>query len=499
MAVLSGRYELGKAVGNGGMGDVYEAYDQKLSRRVAVKCLKPGFTGSHHERFVREVRHAAAFIHPNVVTVFDVGDDEGSPYFVMELVEGRTLAAELKATGPLPAAEAVRIADAVLAGLAAAHARDLVHRDVKPANVLLGADGSVKLADFGIAKAVHDASPGLTAAHDIIGTPTYLSPEQANGDPTGPGTDLYAVGLLLYEMLAGAPPFRGDSPMATALAHRDAPVPPLAEQRPDVPNRLARVIERALEKDPADRFADAEAMRAALADAVPSGAAPADEPTAEATTPIVTSTRVLPVPPSPPSRTTRTPASDEPPAAPPAAPARRTPGDPRRRRRVLPALAAFVVVLLLGTGVALALSGGGTDLGDAAAPARRAQATAASKTQASTTSTTVTTIPTPRSIAELFTVLVSNPSAYGRRGPELADKLGKVVTGRDEDGSEARKLTQEIPKWVAAGELDPEVGNLTVQLLGPYLGGSPFRGDEATGGDDDGDQGSGKDHGKGGD
>jgi serine/threonine-protein kinase len=481
MPVLSGRYELGRAVGNGGMGEVYEAYDQKLSRRVAVKCLKPGFTGNHHERFVREVRHAAAFIHPNVVTVFDVGDDEGSPYFVMELVDGRTLAAELKARGRLPVHDAVRVADSVLAGLAAAHARDLVHRDVKPANVLLGSDGSVKLADFGIAKAVHDAASGLTAANDIIGTPSYLSPEQANGDPTGPQTDLYAVGILLYEMLAGAPPFRGDTPMATAIAHRDAPVPPLTEQRPDVPNRLVRVVERALEKDPARRFRDAESMRAALAEAVPA-ADVAAEPTTEVTTPIVTSTRVLPVPPTPPSppaRTTRTV---------PARPQRRPPRE-QRSRRLLPVLAALLVLALVGTGVALALDGGGTDLASTSPPSTRQRAVATSE---STQPSTTTTIPTPRSIAELFAVLAGNPSAYGRRGPELAQRLGTVVTGNDEDGKEARRLTAEIPGWVSSGQLEPEVGSLTIQLLGPYLRGSPFATDE--GGDDDG---SGKDKGRG--
>ena len=348
-----------------------------------------------------------------MVTVFDVGEDEGSPYFVMELVDGHTLAAELKEKGPLPAQEAVRIADAVLAGLSAAHARDLVHRDVKPANVLLGTDGSVKLADFGIAKAVHDAATGLTAVNDIIGTPTYLSPEQAVGDPTGPATDLYAVGVLLYEMLSGAPPFRGDSPMATAIAHRDAPVPPLADKRPDIPNRLVRTIERALEKDPANRFADADEMRAALADAVPAAVGTAAEPTTESTTPIVTSTRVLPVPavsPSPPSRTTRSGAAPV-----PARPDRRATRE-RRGRGLVPALVALVLVAALGTGVALALSGGGgAELGDTT-QSREPSVAASQSTQPSTT---VTTVPTPRSIAELFTVLASNPSAYGSRGPEL--------------------------------------------------------------------------------
>jgi serine/threonine-protein kinase len=487
MAVLSGRYELGRAVGNGGMGEVYEAYDQKLSRRVAVKCLKPGFGGTHHERFVREVRHAAAFIHPNVVTVFDVGDDEGSPYFVMELVDGHTLAAELKEKGRLTTEEAVRIADGVLAGLAAAHARDLVHRDVKPANVLLGADGGVKLADFGIAKAVHDAAPSLTAVNDIIGTPTYLAPEQAGGEPTGPATDLYAVGVLLYEMLAGEPPFRGDSPMATALAHRDAPVPPLVDKRPDVPNRLARAIERALEKDPTRRYHDADEMRAALDDAMAGTAGAGVEPTTESTTPVVTSTRILPAPasapPAPPSRTTRSGGAP-------------VPGHPERRptrersgRRLVPALVALVIVAALGTGVALALGGGGGAELDDAAQAPREQAVEA--TQATEPPTTATTVPTPRSIAELFTVLASNPTAYGSRGPELHDRLGRIVTGRDEDGDEARALTAAIPAWTQTGQLDPEVGNLTVQLLTPFLGGSPFD-DEGGGGGS-----SGRGHGRG--
>jgi hypothetical protein len=472
MPVLSDRYELGRAVGDGGMGEVYEAYDQKLSRRVAVKCLKPGFSGSHHERFVREVRHAAAFIHPNVVTVFDVGDDGGSPYFVMELVDGHTLAAELEAKGALPPQEAVRIADAVLAGLAAAHARDLVHRDVKPANVLLGADGSVKLADFGIAKAVHDAAPGLTAANDIIGTPTYLSPEQACGEPTGPATDLYAVGILLYEMLAGAPPFRGDSPMATALAHRDAPVPPLADKRPDVPNRLARAIERALEKNPADRFADADEMRAALADAVPVAVGAGAEPTTESTTPIVTSTRVLPVPqaaaPSPPSRTTRAGG-----AAVPARPDGRPKGD-QRSRRLVPGLIALVLVAALGTGVALALRGGGDDPSHTAQQRERSVA-ASEPTQPSTT---VTTVPTPRTLGELMAVLAGNPTAYGPRGPELLDELSRVAGGGDPE--DAQKLLGEVAEWTAEGELVPEIGGLAQQLLVAHLSAFDF-GDEGGG------------------
>ena len=210
MPVLSDRYELSRLLGRGGMGEVYEAYDQKLSRRVAVKRVRSELADEPaQERFVREVRHTAAFAHPNVVTVFDVGDESDHPYFVMELVEGRTLAAALAAEGPLPVDEAARIADSVLAGLAAAHAQGLIHRDVKPSNVLLGADGSVKLSDFGIAKAVHDAAAPLTAAGEVLGTPTYLAPEQTRGEQAGPPADIYAVGVLLYELLAGVLPFHG--------------------------------------------------------------------------------------------------------------------------------------------------------------------------------------------------------------------------------------------------------------------------------------------------
>ena len=414
MPVLSDRYELGPAVGNGGMGEVYEAYDQKLSRRVAVKCLKPGFTGSHHERFVREVRHAAAFIHPNVVTVFDVGEDEGSPYFVMELVDGHTLAAELKAKGPLPAQEAVRIAGRRARGsLRCARPRPRPSRRQacqraprdrrqRQARRLRHRQGRPRRGDGTDRRQRHHRHADLSLAG------------AGRRRPDGPATDLYAVGVLLYEMLAGAPPFRGDSPMATAIAHRDAPVPPLADKRPDVPNRLVRTIERALEKDPADRFADADEMRAALADAVPAPWAP---------------------PPSrPPSRRPRSsrahgvlsgagrcrphrrrgrldPAPPRCRPAPTAAPTRE-----RRGRGLVPGARRARARRGARHGRRARVGGGGgAELGDTA-QSREPSVAASQSTQPSTT---VTTVPTPRSIAELFTVLASNPSAYGSRGPEL--------------------------------------------------------------------------------
>jgi tRNA A-37 threonylcarbamoyl transferase component Bud32 len=180
--VLDDRYELGVALGSGGMAEVFEAFDRSLGRRVAVKFLKADLPDPRaRERFEREARTAASFTHANAVTVYDVGDDGQRPYIVMELVEGRTLADLLAEQGQLPPNAAARITDEVLAALGAAHDRGLVHRDVKPGNVLITRDGLVKLADFGIAKAASDATAGLTATGQVMGTPKYLSPEQAAG------------------------------------------------------------------------------------------------------------------------------------------------------------------------------------------------------------------------------------------------------------------------------------------------------------------------------
>ena len=182
----------------------------------------------------------------------------------MELVDGRSLHA-LIAERRLAVAEATRIGDEVLQALAAAHRAGIVHRDVKPGNVLIRTDGMAKLADFGIAKPLDELAADVTATGHVVGTPAYLAPEQVRGERATPATDVYAVGVLLFEMLAGRPPFVADSPIAIALAHRDATVPDVRDLRPDVPRRVADVIRRAMAKDPADRFASADAMRAALA------------------------------------------------------------------------------------------------------------------------------------------------------------------------------------------------------------------------------------------
>src|SRR5829696_6413040 len=233
---LAGRYELGPLLGRGGMARVHAARDVVLDRPVAVKVLAEDVVDQRgRERFVREARTAARFEHPNAIAVYDAGEADGVLYIVMELVEGRSLAERLAAEGPLPVDEAQRIIGRVLDALGAAHAVGVIHRDVKPGNVLLGAGGLVKLADFGIAKRLDQLDPDLTGTGQFVGTPRYLAPEQVVGDPVTPATDLYAAAVVLYEMLAGTPPFDAGTPLATAIAQRDETAPDVRDVRPDVP------------------------------------------------------------------------------------------------------------------------------------------------------------------------------------------------------------------------------------------------------------------------
>ena len=261
--VLGGRYALRAVLGTGGMATVWRARDEVLGREVAVKVLSPPYAADpgFAARFEREARHAAAVSHPQLVTVFDCGVDGGTPYLVMELVTGRTLRQVLDEAGPLPAGQAAAIAAAVCEGLQAAHAAGLVHRDIKPANIIL-AGGEVKILDFGIARA--EGTVAGTATGIVLGTAAYLSPEQAAGRPAGPSSDLYALGCVLFEMLAGAPPFTAESAVGLACRHvHDDPGPPSA-RRPGVPASLDQMTTRLLAKDPADRPAGAAAARAGL-------------------------------------------------------------------------------------------------------------------------------------------------------------------------------------------------------------------------------------------
>ncbi|HVM55837.1 MAG TPA: protein kinase [Gaiellaceae bacterium] len=264
--VIAGRYELEELVGSGGMSSVYRAYDRQLERRVALKILheRLGADDEHVSRFRHEARAVAQLSHPNVVTVIDRGSDGGRQFIVFEYVDGENLRQLLDRTGRLPARRALEIGICVADGLAYAHERGVVHRDVKPQNVLLGRDGEVKVTDFGIARSL-DAESGLTLTGTVLGTSNYLSPEQASGKHVTKSADVYSLGVLLFELLSGEVPFPGGNQVVVALKHVNEEAPPLR----NVPPRVAAAVARALEKEPGRRFpsmADfAEELRACLA------------------------------------------------------------------------------------------------------------------------------------------------------------------------------------------------------------------------------------------
>ena len=274
--LLNDRYELDRPISGGGMGAVWRAVDRRLDRPVAVKLLRrdlaadPAFV----ERFRREARAAGALSHPNVAGVFDYGEHDGQAFIVMELVEGENLAERLARGGPLPWPQALAVAEQVARALAAAHAHGLVHRDVKPANVLLGNGLDpplVKVTDFGIARSDHSAT--LTGTGALLGSAGYVAPEQASGARVGAAADLYGLGCVLFEMVTGSAPYRGETAVALATQHVSAPVPNPRELHPELPGAVAAIILKALRKDPAERFGSASAMADALAAAQPATAA----------------------------------------------------------------------------------------------------------------------------------------------------------------------------------------------------------------------------------
>ncbi len=263
--VLANRYRIQAKIGDGGMAVVYRALDLVLHRPVAIKCLRQQYAGDPEflQRFMQEAQAAASLSHPNVVNIFDVGQAGDVHYIVLEYVQGRNLKEILREEGRLSPRRAAHIARAVARALEAAHRRRLVHRDIKPHNILITPEGRVKVTDFGIVRAASTAS--LTQTGTVIGSVHYFSPEQARGAAVGPASDLYALGVVLYEMLTGVVPFRGDSPIAVALKHlEEEPVPP-SKIVPSIPPWLEAVVLKALEKDPGRRYSSAEEMARDLA------------------------------------------------------------------------------------------------------------------------------------------------------------------------------------------------------------------------------------------
>lgn len=261
--LFAGRYRISRKLGGGGMADVYLAEDQELGRRVAIKMLHARYANDEQfvERFRREATHAAGLSHPNIVSIFDRGEADGSYFIVMEYVEGRTLKELIRSRGDCPVPVAIAYTRQILAGLRYAHRNGVIHRDIKPHNVIVDPEGVIKVTDFGIARA---GVSQMTEEGAIIGTAQYLSPEQARGAPVDQTSDLYSTGIVLFELLTGEVPFTGDSPVEIAMKHLSEVPPMPSELRPDVPDDLDLVVVRALAKEPADRYKSAAAMDADL-------------------------------------------------------------------------------------------------------------------------------------------------------------------------------------------------------------------------------------------
>ncbi len=260
----NGRYELREPIATGGMATVYKAWDTRVERIVAVKMLRSLAKTDRRaiERFRREAHAAARLSHPNAVTIYDFLEERGEYYLIMEYVEGVNLKQYLAQKGALSPQEAVQIAGQVCAVLQVAHANGFIHRDIKPQNIMITPDGQAKLTDFGIVRVMEAA--GLTNTGIVLGTADYLAPEQARGEPLSPASDLYSLGVVLYEMLAGRPPFVGSSAVQVAMQHANNVPPPPSRYNPRIPRALELVVKRALYKEPERRYTSAEAMRKAL-------------------------------------------------------------------------------------------------------------------------------------------------------------------------------------------------------------------------------------------
>ncbi len=290
------RYRIEVQLGRGGMSTVYRAFDTVLERRVAIKLMHREIAADSDqlERFRREARSVAQLSHPHVVTVIDAGEEpsadgappgapeQGRPYIVFEYVEGETLKQRIRREGPLPVAQALAYTIEIARALGAAHEHHIVHRDVKPHNVLISPEGGAKITDFGIARTLTEE--GLTMAGRVLGTTDYVSPEQALGQPVTGQSDLYSLGVVLYEMLTGEVPFRGETPVAVAMKHVREDIPDVQSRRPEISAATAAVLDRALAKDVRRRYPDAASMARALEDVLAIETSRSGQATGEVTT-----------------------------------------------------------------------------------------------------------------------------------------------------------------------------------------------------------------------
>jgi eukaryotic-like serine/threonine-protein kinase len=442
---LSGRFRIERLLGRGGMSSVWQAYDEELGRPVAIKLLHARRLESADsvDRFEREARTLALLAHPGIVTVIDRGETDGRPFIVCELVNGRDLHERIALEGPLPIAEALAIAVQVAGALAYAHERGVIHRDVKPHNVLLTADGHAKLTDFGIARV--DDAPALTNPGRVLGTGDYVAPEQAQGHQLDGRADIYALGALLYHCLTGGPPYRGASFVEIAEQHLRAPVPDVQARSPEVSDGVAAIVTRALAKRREDRFDDVAEMRTALEGELV--ALTRDDGSDTAEVPLVATALEVADPAATElhpalggagatpaaASASETPARDDAPAADVAFAwdddARRPPKPPRPPRgpggrRVWP-IALLLLVLIAGIGWAAYL--GSSLIGDGGGSSTTTGTTTTSVTTADTTATTATT--TGATAVEGVTASSYDPTGGGGDGDEHPEDTGNALDG----------------------------------------------------------------------
>jgi eukaryotic-like serine/threonine-protein kinase len=473
--VLLERYEVGRLLGSGGMAEVYEGRDRLLDRQVAIKVPLPQYAHdpAFQQRFRREAQAAASLSNAGVVAVYDTGMQDGTPFIVMEFVGGRTLKETILAEGPLHPDRAAAIAADVCAALSAAHARGLVHRDVKPPNVMLTPSGRVKLMDLGIARADTAESATQTGAHTaMIGTALYLSPEQAQGQPVDPRSDLYSLGCCLYEMLTGTVPFRGATPVAILYRHvREDPAPPRL-LNPDVPAALEAVCLKALAKRPEDRYQTAVEMREDLERARAGGRVQAGRAATPATAAMAT-TVLPPLAGHPGYGGTVTPDRASRHAA---------PALPRQRRWLVWVLVPLAVVALTAGAALLASKLVGTPPPAAAPITIPVQTTkplpsttliATSTSEGLTTVTVPTTAPTTTEPATTQSQQVQVPDVVGRRPQQarhILEQAGLRVQERrvlvNDPQQENRVVFQQPPAGTTVRR-----GQVVTIFVGVRLGG----------------------------